>query len=175
MTILGVDPSSKGLHVVVGFQELDPEFFVRKELKFNESGPYTPLRAQRAYDLFQEFLARCYEEMPDSKNEFEVFLEGPVVGKGGVKSTMVQAYVSGAVQAACSGFGEIIHLVNVTSWKKEIVGNGRAGKSEVKRAMRGRGIPDGLQQDFYDATAICLYGLDATRRAKALGVGGQLS
>lgn len=105
--------------------------------------------------------------MPDAKREFEIFVEAPVVGRGGVRSTLVQAYVSGAIQAAASAYGGV-HLVNVQSWKKAVVGSGRADKQAVKQAIISHGLSDDLPQDFYDATAICLYGLAAVRRASTM-------
>lgn len=174
MTVIGVDPSSHGLHVVVGHHDIEPKFFVQKRIDFEVAGPYSPLKAHRAYDLLNEFVVHCRLTMPDTKNELEFFIEAPVVGRGGVKSTLVQAYVSGAVQAVCNQYGSV-HLVNVGTWKKSVLGSGSLAKPDVKRRVRQiAGLPDGLDQDFYDATAICIYGLDAARRAKALAKQSEL-
>ena len=174
MTTIGIDPSSKGLHIVVGHDDIAPEFWVRHEIKFGIGGPYSPERAQAAYEKFDEYLQQCVDTMPDASRELNVWIEAPVVGRGGVKTAMVQAYVSGALQAVALKYGSV-RLVNVSTWKKNVIGSGSADKDKVKRHMRfDFGIPADLDQDFYDATAICIYGSDASKRAAKLGKPGSL-
>ena len=81
------------------------------------------------------------------------------MGRGGVKSTMVQAFVSGAVQAVLYDLGIGVHLVPVGTWKKATVGKGNATKAEVKQwvemkypTLKGEG------QDILDAAALADYG-----------------
>jgi len=87
-----------------------------------------------------------------------VFIEEPIVGRGGVRSTMVQAYMSGAVQAAFVQCGCDVYMVNVSKWKREVIGRGNSTKEQVREFMVAAGMPDDLSQDAYDAGAIAVYG-----------------
>lgn len=95
-----------------------------------------------------------------------LWLEEPVVGRSG-RATVVQAFVSGATQAAFVKLGWEVRLVNVTSWKMELgkplgLKLGRAEKDDVADALRQL-WPDGAalasdDGDLVDAAGICLYG-----------------
>lgn len=62
-----------------------------------------------------------------------VHIEEALVGKGGVKTTIRQAYAMGAVRLCAEERGWRVGLVSVGTWKKQIVGNGNASKEEVPR------------------------------------------
>ena len=51
------------------------------------------------------------------------------------------------------------HVVNNMSWKKIIVGSGRADKDMIKKRAIELGAPIGLKQDLYDAWCIAEYGV----------------
>jgi Holliday junction resolvasome RuvABC endonuclease subunit len=98
-------------------------------------------------------------DLPDA----QVFVEAPLVGRGGVSSTLPQAYVSGALQGALWSRGANVSLVNVSRWKKVVIGKGNATKANVAEAVRLR-WPDLYRRtkgdaDCIDAVAIALYGL----------------
>ena len=92
----------------------------------------------------------------------EAYIEAPLVGRGGVKSTLVQAYVSGAVQGMLAEDGWVVHLVPVGTWKKQVVGKGNATKEDVAEWAAGRktGVVTASDndQDVIDALALVEYG-----------------
>lgn len=102
-----------------------------------------------------------------------VFIEQPVVGRGGVHSTIVQAQVQGVVLAMavlCGAGGA--YPVNVKTWKKDIVGHGGADKDKV-RAWLADHHPvlselAGEDQDLVDASCVALYGKSVIERGEAL-------
>lgn len=66
-----------------------------------------------------------------------VFIEKPVLGRGGAMSTIVQAQVQGAIQAgAIEGGAFQVREVNNSSWKKSIVGVGNASKTDIQKRVR---------------------------------------
>jgi len=105
-----------------------------------------------------------------------LFLEEPVMGVGGPGATIPQAFVEGAVMAAAAQAGAEIRLVNNSSWKKQVLGNGNINKKEIAGLVKDiwpelydkvpvindtsvtpewRGKPD---QDLIDAGCINLFG-----------------
>lgn len=91
-----------------------------------------------------------------------VFVEAPVLGRGGARSTIVQAQVNGAVLAGAYVTGAKVVLVNNQTAKRRVVGKGNATKSDINRYIRrtwpklwaaARG-----NQDLCDSAMIALYG-----------------
>ena len=69
---------------------------------------------------------------------------------------------SGAIQAALLDKGWGLHLVNVSTWKAEVVGNGHAKKHEVMEWATGGTLPvdpETLQEDAVDAICIAYLGM----------------
>jgi hypothetical protein len=110
-----------------------------------------------------------------------LFLEAPVMGKGGPGSTIPQAFVSGGVIAGARQGGATISLVNNQTWKKEICGNGNINKLAVSEwteenwrllyekapvPTRKTDQPEGCfgraDQDVIDAGCINLFGWKRT-------------
>jgi hypothetical protein len=92
-----------------------------------------------------------------------VFVEQPLVGRGGAHATIVQAQVQGLVLAfavVCGAAG--VYPVNVQTWKKVVVGNGRADKGAVRGWLaEHHPVLSGMagdDQDLVDAACIALYG-----------------
>lgn len=171
--IVGIDPSSKKLAVTIFMPASNDirSFFYPLRKKANDT--YTPKVAHSAYSTVELMVHKHHLRRYDTK----VFMEAPVIGRGGAKSTMVQAYVSGAVQAALLSLSIPVTLVNVQVWKKDVVGNGAAGKPQVATAVQQR--LSGLKltahwqeinadQDIIDATALMMYGLRVSDRAEQL-------
>jgi Holliday junction resolvasome RuvABC endonuclease subunit len=101
-----------------------------------------------------------YNQWPSCS--ISAFIESPVVGVGGVRSTMVQCFTSGAIQGSLYERGIESQVANVSSWKKHVVGKGNATKEEVAEYIR-RGWPALFReangnQDIYDAACIALFG-----------------
>lgn len=168
--VIGIDPASTRLAGVVCRIGMDgrPRLLdaSKRELTTKKWSPeVTPLAMEWSWDLLA--LAR-------SAGDPVVYMEAPVVGRGGVRSTMVQAFTSGAVQAAF-GWEEVpVHLVNVQTWKKELANGGPhpVGKDAVG-AMVGEQWPEAAaaaagDADLIDAAAIALYGCAVARRVARL-------
>jgi Holliday junction resolvasome RuvABC endonuclease subunit len=100
-----------------------------------------------------------------------VYMEMPLVGRS-AHSTIVQAQVGGAVLAAADNAGVDFHLVNVNTWKKQVVGKGNAKKEDVAEWLRDN-WPDaytlcGGDQDLVDASALNRYGFRHERIRQAI-------
>ncbi len=157
--IVGIDPASTRLAAatVSGTPQrpllLD---LTKRQLTTKKWSPEsTALAMDWAWDLLGH--ARSFGDP-------EVWIEEPVVGRS-PRATVVQAFTSGAVQAALVYEGTPVSLVNVSTWKKEL-GRGSSfpsGKDAVQRLVGSQwphaaAAADG-DQDLIDAIAIALYGL----------------
>jgi hypothetical protein len=152
--VIGVDPASTHMAFVAIHGD---DFLVRVNKKLGKSGPEACHNAQV---MTKEVIVEC-QEYCGEKN-LVAFYELPVLGRGGFRSTIVQCFTSGAVQATLYDFGIQTHTANVSSWKKAVVGRGNADKGQVAQSLRLRWdalytAADG-NQDAYDAACIALYG-----------------
>lgn len=100
-----------------------------------------------------------------------VYVEAPVVGRGGARPTVLQAQVDGIVQVAAVRFGHLgVYSVNNKTWKKDVVGNGNADKSDTKSWLAAHHpvLADlcGDDQDLVDAAGVALYGRTVIERAQ---------
>jgi len=100
--------------------------------------------------------------------EFAAHIESPIVGRGGVRATMVQCWTAGAILAALHQHKIEVGLANVSSWKKSVVGHGRATKEEVASFVEFRWpalhAEAAGSQDVFDATCIAHFGRIASKR-----------
>ncbi len=152
--VIGVDPAaSKVAFVAICLDEFISKAFTR----LGKSGGVACWGAWNSTE-------RLIDDLPwDMEGrELHAFVESPIVGRGGIKTTMVQCFTSGAVQGALSGAGFVTQTANVSSWKKHVVGKGNAKKEEVAKYLRLRHPPlfaaAGGNQDLIDASCIALYG-----------------
>ena len=107
--ILGIDPSSKTLAIAsYEFGESVKPLSVRKYSA--ETKRYEPWVTNWAQNCIEHFM---FNHLQQAEEDVAVFLEAPIVGRGGARPTIVQAYVSGAVQAALVRRGATVYLVNV--------------------------------------------------------------
>lgn len=154
-TVIGIDPSST--HIAFTILYPDETWEVVVEKKMGKSGPEACHKA-RLLTLATIDTARnkC------KKSSIHCFYEMPILGRGGFRSTIVQCFTSGAVQGAIYERECSAYPVNVSSWKKAVVGKGNADKGQVAEHLRLRwnAIYTAAEgnQDIYDATAIALYG-----------------
>lgn len=121
---------------------------------------------------FMQPLEEFFTEL-GSREEFFVFVEQPVVGRGGAHATIVQAQVQGLVFALAVQFGASgVYPVNVGTWKKEVVGHGGAKKDHVAEWVAEHhpllSRMAGEDQDLVDASCIALYGGNVVRTAKSI-------
>lgn len=158
-TVIGIDPSSKKLALCITNGTKVPTFHkINLPVGLHSA---TGVAYREVFCLLESFngLARVY-------------MEEPLVGVGGVHSTIVQAQVGGAVMAAAANIGTRLELVNVGSWKKQVVGNGKAKKPEVAAWLeenwkKAYNLAAG-DQDLIDAAAINRYGYQHVRLAEAI-------
>lgn len=152
--VLGIDPASTHIAFVAIHGD---DFLVRVNKKLGKSGPEACHNAQV---MTKEVLLECQEYF--GEKNIVAFYELPVLGRGGFRSTIVQCFTSGAVQATLYEYGIQTHSANVSSWKKAVVGRGNADKGQVAQSLRLRwsALYDaaGGNQDAYDASCIALFG-----------------
>lgn len=95
-----------------------------------------------------------------------VFIEEPLVGRG-VKASMSLSQTAGAIMARLAEENPTasVQMVNVKVWKKKIIGNGNAGKHDIKLWLEEHypGYSDecGTDQDAIDACCVALFGVHA--------------
>lgn len=175
--LIGVDPSSKKIayvishdtddNVTMGFEELPPGGHNRPEA--------CELAVQTMKSVVES--ARHYAE-----EDVWVFIESPVLGRGGAGATIPQAMIVGALMAgAKQGNAYQVQLVPVQVWKKDIVGSGNAGKPDVAQWVKDHHPSlhklwvgknnlgkTTLDQDIYDALCINVYGRMVLARTREI-------
>lgn len=167
--ILGADLSSKYLALVARHPVTPTAAVVKYPLADKPSTPYSPKAAAEAMDCMLEYLDTV-GRMAVPGAPLMAYVEAPLVGRGGAKTTMVQSFVNGVVQACLVKAGFTVTLVNVATWKRIVCGRGDATKPDVARRVRSEwpsvGRACGTDEDLFDAAAICIYGfMHATGRA----------
>jgi len=158
LTVIGVDAaSSRAAFVALR----GAKFFT---MAFTKLGGVGGEACYAAMGATQTFL----DQLPWSPTEpIHAYVEWPVLGRGGFRSTMVQAFTNGAIQGTLHGRGCITTGANVSSWKKTVVGKGNATKSEVAQSLRLR-WPSlyrevAEDQDLVDAACVAIYGQQIQR------------
>jgi len=122
-------------------------------------------RAQQLHHL-----AGYVHDMASTFDVSQVWIEDTLVGNN-VKYSIQLTEVRGAVMAALAMHVDV-QLVNVATWKKQIVGDGHANKDSVRdyiHVTHGAYAPlCGDDQDLYDACCIALYGRHINDQSKNL-------
>lgn len=165
-TVLGVDPSSQKIAAVESSDpKRDKPTLHVKHFDFED----IEKKCEEAFDFMFDTLMVIRERDGQPPR---VFLEAPVMGVGGPGATIPQAFVSGAIMAACMQAGSIVVLVNNQTWKKRALGRGNINKDQVRELMKEtwprlfkatpimekgdfKGHPD---QDLLDAGGLNLHG-----------------
>lgn len=153
--IIGIDPASTKLAAVALSGD---KFAVLYDKNLGKSGGQS---CSRAAKMIERFIVQTVPKEL-SWEPIYAFIESPIVGRGGVKTTMVQAYTSGAIQAVLYELRIPTQTANVSSWKKHVVGKGNATKDDVAAWLRLRrpalfAASSGVQ-DIIDAACIAIYG-----------------
>lgn len=105
----------------------------------------------RLYDLRDDFKRLVLSRWPVAF----AYVEEPVAVPHGVNTTIRQSAVWAAIRLVMNDKGVRCVSVNVSTWKKEALLNGRATKDEIKDwAVAVFGLPPNLPQDVYDAAGI---------------------
>lgn len=159
--IVGADLSSKYLALVAKHPVTPTAAVVKYPLGRRATDRYTPANSAEAMDCMLDYLDQIGPMAVPGAPRM-AYIEAPLVGRGGAKTTVVQSYVNGVVQACFVKAGFTVELVYAQIWKKVICGNGGASKSDVGRRVRSRWPSVSRacngDQDLTDAAAICLYG-----------------
>jgi Holliday junction resolvasome RuvABC endonuclease subunit len=106
------------------------------------------------------------------------FIEEALIGNNR-KYSMRISQTSGAIMAALDAAGVHTELVNVKTWKKDVIGNGNANKEMIQTWLienyNSYAVECGEDQDKFDACCIGLFGVDVVRRTAAMGDLGLVS
>lgn len=163
MIIVGIDPSSlKIAFVWTG----DDNRVQHKIVKLPKDTDFA-VRCEAAYSETGRLLRRIERRHPGEA--IFVFIEEPVVGRGGAYATISQSKVQGAILAAAQRVKAVekVSGANNSTAKKTVVGKGNAKKPEITAwaAKYWRALYDaslthlkGDQQDIVDAGMINRYG-----------------
>jgi Holliday junction resolvasome RuvABC endonuclease subunit len=154
-TVIGIDPAAT--HIAFTIFYPDETWDVVAIKKLGKSGAEACCQARLVtLATIDSARSKCKD------STVHCFYEMPILGRGGFRSTIVQCFTSGAVQGAIYERQCPSYPVNVSSWKKAVVGKGNADKGQVGEFLRLRwnAIYTAAEgnQDVYDATAIALYG-----------------
>lgn len=157
--VVGIDPASTKLAFAALYGD---DHLVWILTRLGKSGGPACSRARLETEEFIQKVRRTWDGVPVA-----AYIESAVLGRGGVKATMVQCYTSGAVLGALYDLGVATSVANVSTWKKRVVGRGNATKPEVADWLRLRwpalhAAANG-NQDGYDAACIALYGQQLQR------------
>lgn len=171
--VVGVDPSAKKI-ALVATDTVTKTFFVYSFVLY-KTGKQTTHSMGVAVGAMEGFIEHLRHV---SARDRYAWVEDPVVGRGGVRSTMVQAYISGIVRGTLSQAGFIVYGVNQSTWKKQVCNNGGAQKPDVERVVKvawpkihPHVCDDG---DLIDAAAINIFGQQVLARSAALAAGSGL-
>lgn len=168
MLVVGIDPSARKIAVVATHIVLNVSL-AQSFVLYKTSERQTPATLGKALDAMDEFVE--WADRVDPNGTRAAWVEDPLVGRGGVRTTMVQSYVGGVVRGSLARAGFEVHNVNVSSWKKAVTGSGKSQKPAVRYAVQQKwpkimGMV-GDDGDLVDAAAICLHGIAAQQTVGA--------
>lgn len=169
--VIGIDPSSAK---VAATSFCDGELLGQSTTKLITEKSIACLNACL---WIQKYIKKCEKKTGETAT---VFLEAPVLGRGGPGSTIPQAQVSGALLAGAGISGTRIMLVNNQTWKKEVCGKGNMNKDQITAWLKENHRDfhdfcihnDKVDQDLVDSVCITLYGqkvMGMTERVKPGG------
>lgn len=137
------------------------------------------LRHEQLCDTGTVMMTRVMTDEPD-----QIFIEDTLIGNNR-KYSIQLSQMMGAVLSAigvCTQTSFLSHKhipvvpVNVSTWKREVIGNGRADKKAVRDYLwsldSAYSVLCGHDQDRFDAAAIGYYGYIVSKRAEALAKSG---
>lgn len=166
--IIGIDPSSKKL-ALVSYHNGVVEAMVT--ILGKKAGPEA---CGVAMDWLNEYLHLHAEPAL-------AFVESPLVGRAGIRATMVQAFVGGVIQGCFASADVPIYIVHASTWKAHLCGKPTASKDDVRTALRVH-WPEAFREsggdpDLIDAASICWYGrhIHGLRKTMAQGARAELA
>ncbi len=156
MTLMGVD---LGIHKVACFVPGDAP---------GAQSHHVHSDANRALQLCD--LSSFVHDMAGLHQVDQVWIEDTLIGNNR-KYSIQLTEVRGAVMAALALHTDV-QLVNVSTWKAQVLGDGHASKDAVRDYIHvthsAYAALCGDDQDLYDAACISLYGHQIRQRASGL-------
>lgn len=143
--VIGVDCSTKAVHAVC----LDANGDIYKKYKI------TTDKTDMDYKVLH--LVAGFEQACENE-EVALFIENPVYIQNVKVSFAICSIVSG-IKYLWFKKGRYFTGVDVRSWKKDVLGNGKAEKDAIMAFAKARWGKEITEQDFADAACIALYGL----------------
>jgi Holliday junction resolvasome RuvABC endonuclease subunit len=166
--VIGIDPSSVKLAAVICEAGDEPNATIHVQR--------LPTDKPEACVAALEWV-RTLVELAGS-NDVHVYIEYPVMGRGGPGSTIPQALINGALQAGAKMAGAKVYSVNNAHCKKVVVGKGNASKDDikawVKKAWPGLYEKIGKDQDLCDSAMIYVYGKRVVERRSRMSARKEL-
>lgn len=161
-TVVGVDPSSRKLAAIISV--IGDEIHAESDTRALPQDK--PVACLTAYEWMRDLIETHRDAGP-----VHVYIESPVLGRGGPGSTIPQAMINGSLQAGAQQAGATVVSVNNSHCKKVVIGNGSASKDEITNwiATVWPELHDRIEgdQDLHDSAMIYIYGRsDVLRRAK---------
>ena len=148
MPIAGVDPDTYKIVVALSTAEGGFDFLIAQGKGRIAEHRFLPLIGQFRILVNDQRL----------RDVTWLYLERPPMGVN-PRSTIDQAMVVGAVACILHERGIPFSLVDSGTWKRVLIGNGRADKPLVKAwSIANLGLPETLTQDEYDSACIARYG-----------------
>lgn len=148
--IIGIDCSSKLIDAVIlsDTGEWIASFsLVSKEKDMN----------RRMFELYKKFI-ECLAQNLIWGQTFTAFVESPIYIQNWKASVSITKGISAAILALY--INEIsVFDVAPTSWKKDILGDGRASKEKVMEFAKARWGDRITSQDIADSAVLALYGV----------------
>ena len=156
LQFIGIDCSSKAIHAAL----LDCHGELVALFKWFSTQKNTDQRFFEIVGDFEEFV------LTQSPLNTVVAVEAPIYIQNFIATVSIAQVVAG-VKKAVYLRGIPFDVVGNTTWKKRVVGSGRSSKHQIKDfAIRRWNMDKSIDQDYYDAACIALWGLikeDETR------------
>jgi Holliday junction resolvasome RuvABC endonuclease subunit len=166
VAIIGIDPSSRKLASISAILGQEQNYVIDTIALFPKDRP-------RSCAIATKWMRHLVASLHEQVDDVYVFIEAPVLGRGGARATIPQAQVGGCLLAgAYTSNAKDIVLVNNQRAKKEIVGKGNASKDEIKAWCRvvwpAVFREAGTDQDVCDSAMIYAFGAKIVSRSLAL-------
>jgi Holliday junction resolvasome RuvABC endonuclease subunit len=161
VVIVGLDPSSKKLAFVLSDER-------GKALEVALRNLPDPAKIDIKCSWAERFAYEVLVPWVKKGHRVILFIEEPLVGRGGARATILQARVSGAVLCGARRAGvREIHDVNQSRWKKIVLGAGNYPKKDIPRYVKQtwQVVYDLAEADpdLCDAACINAYGVKALK------------
>ena len=156
MRIIGVDADSKLFAAVALDDTPEPGQPIFQWVLHQEKGRIAEDRFFGLMDAFEKFIRSEFFYAPGAWPS-AVYIEAPVAGRN-IAALRSQAYIIGAMRQALKRNGLHSYLVDNTTWKKQVIGSGKATKDDIALFAIQQWGQRGLEQDVYDAACIAQFG-----------------